>query len=185
MGITLSWDIFIIVFFAIVITYSFIIGKHGAVKIIIAAYIAAVAIQGIGNILMRVTGQSQPILTVIGLTMDSGSLSIAKLALFALAIIFIAVRGGISIQYEKEGGTIVGSLITGAFGFVTAGLLLSILLTFISGHLLLDTTLPQAAEGSPVLQTSKLMQLMILNQDLWFSLPAILLAGVGFLSNKK
>jgi hypothetical protein len=34
-----------------------------------------------------------------------------------------------------------------------------------------------------VIQQSKLMQAMIYYQDLWFALPAMLLIGVGFISN--
>lgn len=184
MNITLSWDLFVIVFFAIVVAYSFIIGKHQAVKIIIATYIATVAVQGLGNILARMTGQSQPLLTVLGLSMDSSLIATVKLVVFAAAIIFIAVRAGIEVSYVKETGSILSTIITGLFGFVTAGMLLSTLLTFIAGGPILDASLSQATMVSPMLTGSKLMQLMVFNQDLWFSLPALLLIGVGFLSNK-
>ena len=36
-----------------------------------------------------------------------------------------------------------------------------------------------------MIQQSQLMQLMILNQDLWFSLPALLLLAAGFMGNRK
>ena len=49
MNVTLTWDLFIIVFFAVIITYSFIIGRREAIKIIIATYIAIVAVQGSGT----------------------------------------------------------------------------------------------------------------------------------------
>jgi len=184
MDLTLSWDLFIIVFFAMVIAYSFIIGKHQSVKIIIATYIATVAVQGLGNIIERVTGDSQPILMVLGLTVDSTILAAIKLVVFVAAIIFIAVRGGINIQYSKEAGSFLNTILTGFFGFATAGLLLSTLLTFVAGAALLDANLAQAETVSPIIQQSKLMQLMIFNQDLWFALPALLLLGVGFLSSE-
>ena len=184
MNLTLSWDLFIIVFFAMVIAYSFIIGKHESVKIIIATYIATVAVQGLGNIITRVTGESQPILYVLGLSVDSTILATMKLIIFVAVIIFIAVRGGIEIRYGKESGSILNMIITGAVGFATAGLILSTLLTFVAGSALLDVNLAQAETVSPIIQQSKLMQLMILNQDLWFALPALLLLGVGFLSSE-
>ena len=87
MNITLSWDLFVIVFFAMVVAYSFIIGKHESVKIIIATYIATVAVQGMGNILERLTGQSQQVLTILGLTVDSTLLAIVKLVIFVATII--------------------------------------------------------------------------------------------------
>jgi hypothetical protein len=36
MNLTLSWDLFIIVFFALVVTYSFIIGRKESMKIIVS-----------------------------------------------------------------------------------------------------------------------------------------------------
>lgn len=184
MNLTLSWDLFVIVFFAMVIAYSFIIGKHESVKIIIATYIATVAVQGLGNIMGRLTGESQPILYVLGLSVDSTILATIKLVVFVAAIIFIAVRGGIEIQYGKESGSMLTMILTALFGVATAGLILSTLLTFVAGSPLLDVNLAQAEAVSPIIQQSKLIQLMILNQDLWFALPALLLLGVGFLSSE-
>jgi len=184
MDITLSWDLFVIVFFAMVIAYGFIIGKHESVKVIIATYIATVAVQGLGNILERVTGESQTMLTMVGLSVDSSILAVTKLVIFIAAIIFIVVRGGIEIQYGKETGSALNVLITGLFGFATAGLILATLLSFVAGGAILDAGITESASISAMVQQSKLMQLLAFNQDLWFSLPAILLLGVGFLSSE-
>ncbi|MDP7069092.1 MAG: hypothetical protein QF815_01075, partial [Candidatus Peribacteraceae bacterium] len=75
MTITPTWDLFIIVFFGLVITYSFIIGKHEAVKIIISTYIAILAVEGMGNIIARMSGDSTPILNVMGLSVDTDILT--------------------------------------------------------------------------------------------------------------
>ncbi|PIR48720.1 hypothetical protein COU80_03405 [Candidatus Peregrinibacteria bacterium CG10_big_fil_rev_8_21_14_0_10_55_24] len=184
MSLTLSWDLFVIVFFAMVTAYGFIIGKDESVKMIIATYIATVAVQGIGNILARLTGESQPVLIVLGLSIDTNTLAIIKLTVFVAVIIFLVVRSGIAIEYTKQGNSLVNTFLTGVFGLATAGLLLSTLLTFLAGSALLDANLAQAAAVTPLFEQSKLMQLMILNQDLWFALPALLLVGVGFLSNE-
>jgi hypothetical protein len=184
MNLTLSWDLFIIVFFAIVIAYTFIIGKKESVKIIISSYIAIVAVQGFGNILQRVTGSSVSgsLLGFFGLSPDLQILSMAKLVLFIAIVIFLAVRAGFDIAYGKNMNPVINVIITGLFGFTTAGLLLSTILTYIAGVPLLDMTLAKTVILSPVIQQSQIMQIMILNQDLWFSLPAIVLIGVGFLS---
>ena len=184
MDLTLSWDLFIIVFFAMVIAYAFIIGKHDSVKLIIATYIATVAVQGLGNILERLTGESHAVLVVLGLSVDSTILATTKLIVFAAAVIFIMVRGGINIEYGKEPGKVLSTIIIGLFGFATAGLILSTLMTFVAGSAILDATLAESTNMSPIIQQSKLMQLLIFNQDLWFALPAILLLGVGFLSSE-
>ena len=74
--------------------------------------------------------------------------------------------------------------LTGLCGFATAGLLLSALLTYVSNIPLLDINMPHLASLSPMIQQSRLMQLMIFNQDLFFSLPALVLIGAGYTGNK-
>ena len=181
MNLNLTWDLFIIVFFAIVITYSMIIGKHQSVKIIVATYIAIVAVQGITNIIERLTGETEPLLTVLGLTVDTAVLTAVKLSIFIAIIVFFAVRGGLEVKYTKEPGATMNLVLTALFGAATAGLLLATLLTFV-----LDIPLLQSAEAERALHVagkSKLLELMVRNLDLWFSLPALLILAVGFISN--
>jgi len=184
MDLTLSWDLFIIVFFAMVIAYAFIIGKHDSVKLVIATYIATVAVQGLGNIFERLTGESHAMLTMLGMSVDTTILATTKLVFFAAVVIFIMIRSGINIEYGKEPGTMLSTVITAMFGFATAGLILSTLLTFVTGGVILDTALADSTSVSPIIQQSKLMQVLIFNQDLWYSLPAILILGVGLLSSE-
>ncbi|PIR49957.1 hypothetical protein COU79_02005, partial [Candidatus Peregrinibacteria bacterium CG10_big_fil_rev_8_21_14_0_10_54_7] len=185
MQLTLSWDLFVIVFFAVVITYSFIIGKHESVKIIISTYIAIVAAQGMGNLIERLSTESQPLFSMVGLTLDIQLLATTKLILFILTIIFLAVRGGFEIDYQKDGNTIVDIAMTALFGFVTAGLMLSTLMTFVADAPLLDKNIAQSPFIATIIAHSRLMELMVLYQDLWFALPAIILLVIGFMSSQK
>ncbi|TSC58261.1 MAG: Uncharacterized protein Greene041619_692 [Candidatus Peregrinibacteria bacterium Greene0416_19] len=182
MSLTLSWDLFIIVFFAIVVTYTFIIGKKESVKIMLSSYIAIVAVQGFGNLLQRLTGSADSMLSVVGVTIDLTILSTTKLVLFIAIIVFLAVRAGFDVKYDREPNQMISLAITGLFGFATAGLLLSTLLTYIAGVPLLDATVATASTLAPIVQQSELMKLMVVNQDLWFSLPAVLLIGVGMMT---
>lgn len=183
MEVTLTWDLLIIVCFSIIIAYSFIIGKHESVKIIISTYMAIVAIQGVGNILERLSGQSEPMLNVLGVSVDFTLLSTTKLLLFVTAIIFMTVRGGMEIEYTKETGGVLDTVLTGLFGLGTAGLLMTTLLTYVAGLPLLDKGLAESEVLKGIIEHSNLMQLLVINQDLWFALPALLLLGVGFLSS--
>ncbi|MEK7591514.1 MAG: hypothetical protein AAB489_04910 [Patescibacteria group bacterium] len=185
MNVTLTWDLFIIVFFAVIITYSFIIGRREAIKIIIATYIAIVAVQGIGNVLQRVLAEASDVLLTLGISMEASLLSTFKLVLFIVIIIALAIKAGIAVTYEKEPGMPLNAALTGLFGFTTAGLLLSTMLTYTAGVPLLDKNLPAVASLSPIIQQSQLMQLMILNQDLWFSLPALALLVAGIVGNRS
>ena len=184
MNIAPTWDLFIIVFFGLVITYSFIIGKHEAVKIIISTYIAILAVEGIGNIIERISGDSRPLLSVVGLNVDGDILTAVKLVVFIALIIFISVRSGLEIDYSKDPGGPINAVLTAVFGFATAGLLLISLFIFVADVRILDPDLKQIEAISALLSKSKLMQVMILNQDLWFSLPALLLISVGVVSNE-
>jgi len=185
MNLTLSWDLFIIVFFAIVVTYTFIIGKKESVKMIVATYIAIVAVQGIGNLLQRLTNDTGgTMLNFLGMpTMSLPVLSIIKLVLFITIVILLTVKAGINVEYNRE-NSIVSIAVTALSGVATAGLLLSALLTYVSNVPLLDMTMPEVSSLSPILQQSSLMQIMILNQDLWFSLPAVMLIVAGYVSNE-
>ncbi len=185
MDLTLTWDLFIIVFFAIVITYTFIIGKKESVKIIISSYIGIVAVQGLGNVLLRLTGYVNPLIESFGFTLDAQVLSWVKLVMFVAVIILLAVKAGFDITYTKEMHSVINAVMTGVFGFATAGLMLSTLLVYVSGVPLLQFSLPETASLSPVIQQSQLMQLMILHQDLWFALPAITLIVAGFVHKEK
>lgn len=185
MSLTLSWDLLIIVFFAIVIAYSFIIGKHEAMKIIISSYIAILTVQGLGNIFARLSGESEPLVSALGIAHTSSYLSTVKIGIFVASVIFLAIRGGFSIAYERDVGGGVGALLTALFGFATAGLMLSTILTYVTGADILSHDLPSVSILSPLLQGSTLAHALVLNQDLWFSFPALLLCACAFLGQKK
>src|SRR5262245_53694097 len=115
MNLTLSWDFFIIVFFALVITYTFILGRKESVKIIISTYVAIVAVQGLSSILERLTGYAGGLLTMFGLGTDIATLSLLKLVLFISVFIFLAVRAGFDVVYTKDGNAVINSIVTGVF----------------------------------------------------------------------
>jgi hypothetical protein len=186
MSLTLSWDLFIIVFFALVVTYSFIIGKKESVKIILSCYVAIVAVQGVGNFAQRIFGfsESQAMLSSFGIPLDTSVTSILKLLLFITIIVCLAVRAGFHVQYAREGSIAMNLGITALSGFATAGLLLATLLTYIAGAPLLDMHITATPGLAAILKESTLMQLMIDNLDLWFTLPAGVLIAAGFVSNQ-
>ncbi len=186
MNLTLSWDLFIIVFFALVITYSFIIGKKESIKIILSSYIAIVAVQGLGNFTERILGfsETQSMLGSVGIPLDTTMTSVLKLTLFIAIVVFLAVRAGLHVQYGNNGSAVTNVAMTGLSGFATAGLLLATLLTFIAGSPLLDMHITATPGLEAVLKQSQLMTIMIQNLDLWFTLPAAVLVAGGVLSNQ-
>ena len=188
MDLTLSWDLFIVFFFSFITAYSFIIGKHQTLKILVAVYIAILATQGIGNILTRFSMQSEPmyrILSVMGVSINISTLGVTKLVIFMVAIIGVALKGGFSVEYGRSHASVVALGATGLFGFATAGLIMTTLLTFVAGAPILDPTLGSKEALIPIMQSSSLVQIMVLNQDLWFALPALLLIGFGMVKEES
>lgn len=184
LNLTLSWDLMIVVFFAIVMSYSFIIGKHQSIKVIIASYIAIIATQGIGNVLTRLVGTSGSFLETVGIPVDTTMIALGKIFLFAVCVIIFVIRSGINVSYEKEAGTVMSIVATGLFGFSTAGLIVSTVLTYAGGSGILESTLLVIPAIAPLAENSTLMQLMILNQDIWYTLPAFLIIGTGMLQGE-
>ncbi len=185
MPITLSWDLIVIIFFAVIVAYSFIVGKDESVKIIIASYIATIAVQAIGNLLNMLSMQSSSVTSFLGFGLDPDIVSIIKLVIFVCMIIFLAIRGGFEMQYNKEIGGVWDPVITAACGFVTAGLLLSSLLTYVAAKPLLDSSLVYAPLLQPLLAGSTLVQIMVDWQNVWFSIPAILIMVVGYIASRS
>lgn len=185
MEISLTWDLLVIVFFAVIVAYSFIVGKDESVKIIISSYISIVAVQAIGNLLEQLNTPSTSFMDLLGFGLDMNIISTIKLIIFVGMIIFLSIRGGFEMSYAKELGGAWDPVITGAFGFATSGLLLSALLTYIAAKPLLDNTLGQAPLLQPLLSGSTLVQTMVDYQNIWFCLPAILLLVIGFISNRN
>lgn len=183
-NLTLSWDLFIVVFFAIVMSYSFIIGKDQSVRVIIASYIGIIATQGIGNVLMRLVGNSNDMFASLGMPVDTSVVALGKIFIFAICVIVFVTRSGIDVTYEKDAGRILSIVYTGLFGFATAGLIVSTILTYASGTGILDATLIAQSAVANITKGSVLMQLMILNQDIWYTLPAFLIVATGFIHNE-
>lgn len=183
MNITLSWDLLIILFTALVVAYSFIVGKDSSVKIIVATYIAFVGVQALGNIALLLTNASTA--SMIGLGLSPSLLAIGKLVLFASAVVFMAVKGGLHVETGSGFGTVWDIAISALLGFSTATLLLSSLITFIAGRPLLDLSLATADALGNILSSSPLVHAIVDYQHIWFALPAVLLLVIGFLGSKK
>ena len=143
------------------------------------------AVAGLGNFAQRLFGfsETQSMLGVVGIPLDTTMTSVLKLTVFITIIVFLAVKAGFHVQYSKDGGLAVNMALTAVCGFATAGLLLATLLTVISGASLFDMHVTATPALATVLQNSQLMGLMIGNLDLWFTLPAAVLIAAGIVSN--
>mgnify|MGYP001239849226 CR=1 FL=1 len=178
MNIVLSWDLFIVVFFAIIIAYSFIVGRNQTLKIIIGTYIATLTADGVANLVDKYLGGDAPILKLLAGPNGDEVLISMKILLFIVVIVIIAVRGGFEVSILSERNLPIRVLMTFLFGVLNAGLIVSTLLLYVSGLSLIGAN--ELVTASTLGSDSLLVQLMIDNYSLWFSLPAIALVVVSF-----
>jgi hypothetical protein len=180
---SVTWDLSIIIIVAIVMSFVFIVGVEKTVKIIVASYIAIITTQGLGNVLGRLIGSSDVFLTSLGLEGDTTVLPLMKIFFFVLCILILVLKSGMDITFEHKTGMVMSIVMTALLGLSLAGLLLSTLVTYASGSALLDPGF-LASSALPVLsEASTLMQLLMLNQDIWYTLPAFLIIVIGFLES--
>jgi hypothetical protein len=185
MEINLSWDLFVIVFFTVIIAYSFIIGRNQTLKIIISSYIAILASDGIGNLIERYFVSDKPVVRLFDLAGSEGSLIVLKIIIFVFTIVIIATRGRFSINMEKMKSPMMTLILNLTYGVLCAGLITSTILIYSSGASLVQET--NIIMNEAVLQmyrASYMVQMMINNYNVWFSLPAITFVISSFIGEE-
>lgn len=173
----LSWDLFVLVVFTVIIAYSFIIGKESTLKVIIGTYIAILTADGLGNLFRFHLLISKPFfqfLKLFGVNTQEKAFILFKVMVFIIAIVIIAMKGSFEVRKEGSRGGVVGLITHLVFAFLSAGLIVSTLLTYVSGASFVQGSiaLGNAALNS-IYANSKLVKVMIDNYNLWFSLPAV------------
>ena len=183
MEINLSWDLFVIVFFAVIIAYSFIIGRNQTLKIIIASYIAILTADGIGNLIERfllTDGQSIGPLAAP----EDGGLVVIKIFIFVFTIVLIATRGRFTINMDKHGSSVINIILNLVYGILSAGLITSTILIYTSGSSLVQESAIMNEAVMAMYRDSMMVQTMINNYNIWFSLPAITFVISSFLGQQ-
>ncbi|PCI25398.1 hypothetical protein COB57_01580 [Candidatus Peregrinibacteria bacterium] len=181
MSIELSWDLFIIVFFVVIISYSFIIGRVQTSKIILSSYLSLFAADAIGNYFEIFLAQASPVINIFDVTNPEYSTMIVKMTVFIAGMVLFAVKGAFEVYLPEEKPVIEFSL-TLYFGFLSAAIIISGILVYISGgsflHAGKDMTL---FFQENIYSQSYLVQFMILNKNLWFLVPVLSFLGLSFI----
>ena len=177
MALDLTWDLFVVVFFLVIIAYSFIIGKNQTMKVIISTYVAILAADGIGGFIEKYLISADPIIKIFTVERLSLSLVILKILVLVFAIVFLTTRGGFEITLNEEKSTFLYLTMTGVYGILSAGLIVSTILIYTSGVSMVEGTIDLTNTMIyPVYQSSFLVRQMIDLSQVWFSLPALALS---------
>lgn len=158
-------------------------GRNQTLKIIIGTYIATLTADGVANLVEKYLGGETPILKLLAGPNADEILISMKIILFIIVIVVIAVRGGFVVSILTEHNLMVRLFMTFLFGVLNAGLIISTLLLYVSGLSLVGADQIVAASAT-LGSDSTLVQLMIDNYSLWFSLPAIALVVVSFVEGE-
>lgn len=185
MEINLSWDLFVIVFFAVIIAYSFIIGRNQTLKVIIASYIAILTADGIGNLIKYYFIGDNAAAANVSLTSEAGGLVVIKIFIFVLTIVLVATRGRFTMNMSRPASSMVNIILTLTYGVLSAGLITSTILIYTSGSSLVQESGVIINEAVLAMYRNSIMvQTMINNYNIWFSLPAITFVISSFLGEE-
>jgi len=185
MEINLSWDLFVIVFFAVIIAYSFIIGRNQTLKIIIASYIAILTADGMGNLINRYFTGEAAANSTMSLAGNEGGLVVIKIFIFVLTIVLVSTRGRFSMNMARPASSMMNIILNMTYGILSAGLITSTILIYTSGSSLVqETSLVMNETVLAMYRNSVMVQTMINNYNIWFSLPAITFVISSFLGEE-
>lgn len=188
MNLHLSWDLFILVFFAVVIAYSFIIGRNQTLKVILGTYVSILCSDGIGNLFAKYLAPSQPFLRLMKLFAigsEDQAVIFFKVLVFLVLIVLIAVRGMFQVESDEHGSVSVRLIIKMLLGLMSAGLMMSTVLVFISGSSLIGTDITGSNILLEVYNDSRLVRIMVDFANIWFFLPGITFIILGVLHKKS
>lgn len=178
MNIVLSWDLFILVFFVIIIAYSFIIGRDNTLKVILGTYVAAFAADAIGNLFGQYFSGSalfMKILQSASVSTEQEAVVFIKVIAFVIMVILFAVRGAFYVETVDDRSSAVRMALTIIYAFMSSGLVISIILSFISGVSFIGGGSPETTQTAlwELYNKSELIRTMVRNNYLWFSVPAV------------
>ena len=178
MDIRLSWDLFVIVFFIVIVAYSFIIGRNSTLKVIVGTYISALAADAIGNLFGQYFSGSAFFLKLLKLAAvnnEDQAVIFAKVTVFVLLVILFAVKGAFSVQTTDDRSPSIRLVMSMVYAFLSAGLIISAMLVFVSGVSFIGGSSPETTTTAlwDVYNKSSLIRSMVQNSYLWFSAPAV------------
>lgn len=179
-NISLSWDLFVIVFLSIVLAYSFIVGRKQTLKIIIAIYIAFLSVDSFSFFL-----SSFGIYGVMAKMFSTDLLLTAvvfKSVLFIILIVLLARHHAFDVNIDNDSQMIGGYFLSTAFiGAFTACLMLVVIFYFTSGNTLAFLNTNVSSSSLIVIRNqSNLARFIIDNAHIWFFMPTIALLVLMF-----
>lgn len=180
-NIRLSWDLFVLVFFAIIIAYSFIIGRNQTIKVIISTYMAILTADGIGNLFQTYLLPAAPSLQG---ELGEQSLVLIKIFIFVLTIVILVIKGGFAVGLADEDSIVTRIIGNLGFGFLNAGLMVSTLLVYLTGGSFVMGGIHAGLEAN-FYKESQFIQTIVDNYNAWFAVPVLAIVLVSLFQRSE
>ncbi len=178
MTITLSWDLFVLVFFVVIVAYSFIVGRDSTLKIILGTYVSMIAADAGGTIFSQYLSGSvmfTNLLKFAAVGNEQEAMVLVKVVIFIAFVIIFAVKGAFEVDTVDDRSVSVRFVLSVVYAIMSAGLIVSAVLVFVSGISFIGLGEPKTTVTAlwDVYNESALIRSIINNSALWFSLPAL------------
>lgn len=183
--IQITTDIFIGSVIAIMSAYSFIIGRNGVVRIIFSTYFAMLAADGFGMLITNHILTASPVLSKIAEMIGVEGMTSMKIFMFILIIVVSTIRGPFTIDLPQEKSVPLRLISTGFVGLLSANLIISVILVYISGGSFIKPTLESDLNLITIYQQSVLAHTLIANFDISFFLPVATFLILGLIYNEN
>ena len=187
MNIDLSWDLFIVVFFVVIVAYSLIIGRDNTLKVILGTYVAALAADAIGNLFGSQLAGSEifvQVLKMLHLGTETDAVVFVKVLAFVAMVILFAVKGAFYVETTEDRSGVVKAILSCLYAAMSAGLIISVILMFVSGISFVGISGSTGALFTEMYEESALVGSMVKNSFIWFAVPALSFLIHSFYSKK-
>jgi hypothetical protein len=181
-----TWDLFVVAFFIIIIAYSFIIGRNATLKVILASYIAILTSNGLGNFMSKFL-TDRPFINFFPDNYGVSTLAVFKIAIFIAITLLMVLKGAFSVNTSTDRSNILTFLISLVYGFMSAGLIISTLMIYLTGNTI-NGILGETASAqnfSNIEFVSPIISSLVNNYSLWFSIPAIVFMIASFINSEE
>ncbi len=179
MDIRLSWDLFILVFFIVIISYSFIIGRDNTLKVILGTYVAALSADAMGNLFEKYFSGSaifSKVLRLVSVGSEQEAIVFVKVMVFVSLVILFSVRGAFEVHTIDDRSPIMRLILLVVYSFMSAGLIISSVLVFVSGVSIVNIGGAEEAAKTALwdlYNKSSLIRTMINHSNIWFAFPSL------------
>jgi len=189
MNISLSWDLFTIVFFIVILAYSLIIGRDSTLKVILGTYVSMIAADSAGYLFAKYFAGSEifmKILKLAAVTNEEEAVVLIKIVVFIMLVILFAVKGAFTVSTVDDRSAPVRFILSVVYSIMSAGLIITAILVFVSGVSLIGGDLDSAKIALwDIYNKSQLIRSMVNNASLWFFVPALSFLVHSLYSSKE